>query len=84
MDLRCSQSGSKRPGPRIGTPHEVRPTRTFSRQECGDVRSGLAELLDKNVRYPETVEKSLGVRVLGVVPESGSLRRIRPGHVDVA
>lgn len=44
----------------------------------------LRQLLDKNVRYPETVEKSIGVRVLGVVPEASSLRRIRPGHVNVA
>lgn len=44
----------------------------------------LRQLMDKNVRYPETVEKSIGVRVLGVVPEASSLRRIRPGHVNVA
>lgn len=50
----------------------------------GLVIAVLRQLLDKSVRYPETVEKTLGVRVLGVVPESSSLRRIRPGHLDVA
>lgn len=44
----------------------------------------LRQLLDRSVRYPETIEKTLGVRVIGVVPESSSLRRIRPGYLDVA
>jgi uncharacterized protein involved in exopolysaccharide biosynthesis len=50
----------------------------------GLVMAVLRQLMDKRVRYPETVEKTLGLRVLGVVPESSSLRRIRPGHLDVA
>ena len=36
----------------------------------------LRQLLDPSVRYPETVEKTLGVKVLGVVPDSRALRKI--------
>jgi len=34
----------------------------------------LRQLLDRRVRYPEVVEKNLGLRVLGVVPETRRLR----------
>jgi len=36
----------------------------------------LRQLLDGRVRYPETVEKGLELRVLAVVPEMRSLRRL--------
>jgi hypothetical protein len=39
----------------------------------------LRQLLDRRLRYPETLEKSLGVRVLGVVPEVRRLRGLRGG-----
>ena len=38
----------------------------------------LLQLLDSRVRYPKTVEKSLGLPLLGVVPEVRSLRRFSP------
>lgn len=37
----------------------------------------LRQLLDRYLRYPETLEKSLGLKVLGVVPEVRSLRGLR-------
>ena len=38
----------------------------------------LLQLLDSRVRYPKTVEKALGLPLLGVVPEVRSLRRFSP------
>ena len=44
----------------------------------------LRQFLDPTVRYRETVEKELDLPLLTVVPESRALRRIKPGHVNVA
>lgn len=44
----------------------------------------LRQFLDPTVRYRETVEKELDLPLLIVVPESRALRRIKPGHVNVA
>lgn len=41
----------------------------------------LRQLLDPTVRYRETLEKELDCPVLAVVPETKSLRRIKPGKV---
>ena len=35
------------------------------------------QLLDRRLRYPETLENSLGLKVLGVVPEARRLRLLR-------
>jgi len=44
----------------------------------------LRQFMDPTVRYRETVEKELDLPILTVVPESRALRRIKPGHVNVA
>ena len=44
----------------------------------------LRQFVDPTVRYRETVEKELDLPILTVVPESRALRRIKPGHVNVA
>ncbi len=41
----------------------------------------LRQLADPSVRYRETIEKELDCPVLAVVPETRSLRRIKPGKV---
>ena len=50
----------------------------------GFILAVLRQLLDPTVRYRETVEKELDLSILAVVPESRALRRIKPGHVNVA
>jgi hypothetical protein len=40
----------------------------------------LLQMLDSRVRYPRTVEKTLGLPLLGVVPEVRSLRRLAPSR----
>ena len=47
----------------------------------GGIGAGLAlallrQLLDSKVRFPRSVERSLGVRVLGVIPELPRWRRM--------
>jgi len=39
----------------------------------------LRQLLDRRLRYPETIERNLGVRILGVVPEVRRLRNFPKG-----
>ncbi|MEZ6003208.1 MAG: hypothetical protein R3F17_03570 [Planctomycetota bacterium] len=50
----------------------------------GLILAVLRQFLDPTVRYRETVEKELDLPILVVVPESRALRRIKPGHVNVA
>lgn len=39
----------------------------------------LRQLLDRRLRYPETLERNLGLKVIGVVPEVRRLRALRGG-----
>ena len=41
-----------------------------------DTLAALRQLLDRRLRYPKAVERQLGVRLLGVVPEVKSLRSL--------
>lgn len=49
---------------------------TFGGIALGVGLAVLRQLLDRRVRYPETIEKTLGLRVLGVVPENRKLRSL--------
>jgi len=56
----------------------------FGGLALGMLLAVLRQLLDPTVRYRETVEQELDMTILAVVPESRALRRIKPGHVNVA
>lgn len=57
-------------------PNRLKPLAagTFGGLALGIAFAVLRQLLDRRVRYPEVVEKNLGLKVLGVVPESRRLR----------
>lgn len=49
---------------------------TFGGLALGIGLAVLRQLVDRRVRYPETIEKAMGLRVLGVVPENRKLRSL--------
>ena len=57
-------------------PNRLKPLAlgTFAGLAAGIGLAVLRQLLDRRLRYPETVERSLGIKILGVVPEKRRLR----------
>lgn len=75
-NLRVSMDPT-RPEGKTG-PNRMKPllAGTFGGAVAGVAFAVLRQLLDRRLRYPESIEKGLGLKVLGVVPEVRKLRNL--------